>query len=34
VIEKLREHTLISGYGRFGQRIADEFHGAGASVPS
>ena len=29
-IEKLHDHTIICGYGRVGQRIADEFHGAGA----
>jgi voltage-gated potassium channel len=29
-IEKLRDHYIICGYGRVGQRIADEFRHAGA----
>jgi voltage-gated potassium channel len=29
-IERLRDHYIICGYGRVGQRIADEFRGAGA----
>jgi voltage-gated potassium channel len=29
-IEHLRGHTIICGYGRVGQRIAEEFRGAGA----
>src|SRR5205085_11217635 len=29
-IEKLRDHYIIAGYGRVGQRIADEFRHAGA----
>jgi voltage-gated potassium channel Kch len=33
-IEKLHDHAIICGYGRVGQRTADEFHSAGASVPS
>jgi len=30
MIERLRDHTIICGYGRVGRRIAQEFRGAGA----